>query len=121
MLQWAAELYAKILQARSQWQMPIVKVDKKVEGQPIKVGMSKGGMQAFMVGICYAKVGDQQYERPVLFLQPQGHSAPSADTVPDPEQLLSIDQLTRYSQPNAWEWDEGAIARAMDQLAASAS
>jgi len=101
--------------------MPIAKLDKKVAGQPIKVGTSKGGIQAFMVGICYAKVGDQQYERPVLFLQPQGHPDPSNTTVPDPEQLLSIDQLTRYSQPNAWEWDEGAIAEAMGQLAAAPS
>lgn len=101
--------------------MLIVKVDKKVAGQPIKVGMSKGGMQAFMVGICYAKVGDQQYERPVLFLQPQGHPDPNTDTVSDPEQLLSIDQLTRYSQPKAWKWDEAAISEAMDQLAATPS
>jgi len=100
--------------------VPIAKLDKKLEGQPIKVGTSKGGMQAFIVGICYAKVGDQKYERPVLFLQPQGRPAPTADA-PDPEQFLSIDQLIRYSQPNAWEWDEGAIAEAMGQLAAATS
>jgi hypothetical protein len=36
--------------------------------------------------------------------------------MPGLEQLLSIDQLIRFSQPNAWEFDEEAIAHAKQQL-----
>ncbi|CAA9585138.1 hypothetical protein AVDCRST_MAG81-4084 [uncultured Synechococcales cyanobacterium] len=91
--------------------MPIAKIDKKVEGPPIKIGTSKGGMNAFMAGIWCITKDDKTYERPVIFLRPQGQPVDTG-TTPDPEELLSIDQLITFSQPGAWEWDQAAIAEA---------
>lgn len=96
--------------------MPIAKLDKQVEGPPVKIGTSKGGMHAFMAGIWCITRDNTIYERPVVFLRPPGQPV-DANTLPDPEELLSIDQLVKFSQPGAWEWDEAAIAQA--QLATS--
>ncbi len=92
--------------------MPIAKLDKKIEGLPIKIGTSKGGMHAFMAGVWCITIGDKTYERPVVFL----HADQAPDAIPDLEQLLSIDQLIKFSQPGAWKWDEAAIAQAKAQL-----
>ena len=97
--------------------MPIAKLDKKVDGRPIKVGTSKGGLYAFMAGVWYVSLNNKTYERPVVFL----NDKPATDTIPDPEQLLSIDQLIKFSQPGTWEWDEETISQVKALLAASTS
>lgn len=92
--------------------MLIQKLEKKITGAPIKVGESKGGMYAFMVGTCYVTFKGQKYERPVVFVDQR----PDPDTVPALEQLLTVDQLIKFSQPKAWEWDLVAIAQVEQQL-----
>lgn len=92
--------------------MPIAKLDKKVEGRPVKVGTSKGGMHAFMAGVWCITLENKTYERPVVFV----NESLNPDTIPDIEQLLSIDQLSKFSQPGTWQWDDAAIAQAKTQL-----
>jgi hypothetical protein len=92
--------------------MLIQKLEKKITGVPIKVGKSKGGMHAFMVGTCYVTFKGQRYERPVVFVDQRANP----ETIPDLEQLLTIDQLIKFSQPKTWELDAAAIAQVEQQL-----
>jgi hypothetical protein len=102
-------------QINSGREMLIARLDRKVVGAPIKVGTSKGGLHAFVVGAHSIILGGTKIERLVVFIDQN----PSADSIPGLEQLLSIDQLIRFSQPNAWEFDEEAIAHAKQQLKAA--
>lgn len=92
--------------------MLIKKLEKKVAGAPIKVGKSKGGIGAYMVGTCYVTFKGQKYERPVVFLDQNLNP----EIIPGLDQLMTIDQLIKFSQPKAWEFDVGAIAQVEQQL-----
>lgn len=92
--------------------MLIKKLEKKITGAPVKVGTSKGGMHAFMVGTCYVTFKDQSYERPVVFLDPSLDSK----FIPGLDQLMTIDQLIKFSQPKSWEFDAMMIAQVEQQL-----
>lgn len=90
----------------------IAKLDKKVAGRPVKIGTSKGGMYAFMAGVWCITVDNKIYERPVVFV----NESLNPDAIPALEQLLSMDQLSKFSQPGTWQWDHCAIAQAKTQL-----
>lgn len=91
--------------------MLIKKLEKTVAGAPIKVGSSKGGMAAFMVGTCSVTFKGQQYERPVVFLEQNLNPE-----IPGLDQLMTIDQLIKFSQPKTWEFDAETIAQVEQQL-----
>jgi hypothetical protein len=80
---------------------------RKIVGVPVQVGVSQGGMHAFMIGTQRVKSNEQAVERPVVFVGAKPNQIPNA------EQWIAIPQLIRFSQPNAWTFDEAAIAQVM--------
>ncbi len=80
----------------------------KIVGVPVQVGVSKGGMYAFMIGTQRIMSQGQVVERPVVFVGAKPTQIPSS------EQWIATSQLIRFSQPNAWTFDEAAIAQVMD-------
>jgi hypothetical protein len=80
----------------------------KIVGVPVRVGVSQGGMYAFMIGTQRVTSNGQAFERPVVFV------GTKPDRIPNAEQWIAIPQLIRFSQPNAWTFDEAAIVQAMN-------
>lgn len=80
---------------------------RKTVGVPIEVGVSQGGLYAFMIGTQRVKSSGQILERPIVFVG----AKPSP--VPNAEQWIAVAHLVRFSQPNAWTFDEAAIAQVM--------
>ncbi|HEY9824308.1 MAG TPA: hypothetical protein V6D19_02605 [Stenomitos sp.] len=90
--------------------MQFVRLHRKLEGTPVQVGISKGGLYAYMIGTQQFTKEGQLLERPVVFVA----SAPNQ--ISSPDQWIAIPQLIRFSQPNTWFFDEDAIATTMRQL-----
>jgi hypothetical protein len=87
-------------------QQPIV-LYRKTVGVPTAVGVSQGGLYAFMVGTQRVKSGEQILERPIVFVGAKPNPVPNA------EQWIAVPHLIRFSQPNAWTFDDAAIAQAI--------
>jgi hypothetical protein len=83
---------------------PIV-LYRKTIGSPIQVGTSQGGLYAFMIGTQQISSRGEIFERPIVFVSAKPTPLPNAD------QWIAISQLIRFSQPNAWSFDETAIAQ----------
>lgn len=81
---------------------------RKIVGVPIQVGVSQGGMYAFMIGTQQVKSNGHTIERPVVFVGAKPNQVPNA------EQWIAIPQLIRFSQPNAWTFDEATIVQVME-------
>ncbi len=81
---------------------------RKTVGVPTAVGVSQGGLHAFMIGTQRVKSGGQVFERPVVFVGANPNPVPNAD------QWIAVLHLIRFSQPNAWTFDEAAISQVMD-------
>jgi hypothetical protein len=78
---------------------------RKTIGSPIQVGTSQGGLYAFMIGTQQISSRGEIFERPIVFVSAKPTPIPNAD------QWIAISQLIRFSQPNAWSFDETAIAQ----------
>jgi hypothetical protein len=78
---------------------------RKIVGVPVQVGVSQGGMYAFMLGTQRINNNGQAVERPVVFV------GAKPNQIPNSEQWIAIPHLIRFSQPNAWAFDEAAIAQ----------
>jgi hypothetical protein len=81
---------------------------RKIVGVPVQVGVSKGGMYAFMIGTQRVMNNGQVVERSVVFV------GAKPTQITNSEQWIAISQLIRFSQPNSWTFDEAAIAQVME-------
>ncbi len=81
---------------------------RKTIGAPIQVGTSQGGLYAFMIGTQQIASRGEIFERPIVFISAKSTPIPNAD------QWIAISQLIRFSQPNAWSFDETAIAQVIN-------
>lgn len=87
--------------------MQPVALYRKTVGIPIAVGVSQGGLYAFIIGTQRVKSSGQILERPIVFVGAKPNPVPNA------EQWIAVSHLIRFSQPNAWTFDEVAIAQVM--------
>jgi hypothetical protein len=81
---------------------------RKTIGTPIQVGISQGGLYAFMIGTQQILTREERLERPIVFVSAKPTPIPNAD------QWIAISHLIRFSQPNAWSFDETAIAQVIN-------
>jgi hypothetical protein len=81
---------------------------RKTIGAPIQVGVSQGGLYAFMIGTQQISSRGAIFERPIVFVSAKPTPIPNAD------QWIAISQLIRFSQPNAWSFEETAIAQVIN-------
>jgi hypothetical protein len=86
---------------------PIALYRKNI-GAPIQVGTSQGGLYAFMIGTQQISSRGEIFERPIVFVSAKPTPIPNAD------QWIAISQLIRFSQPNAWSFDETAISEVIN-------
>jgi hypothetical protein len=61
-----------------------------------------------MIGTQRVKNEGQIFERPIVFVGAKPNPVPNAD------QWIAVSHLIRFSQPNAWTFDEVAIAQVMN-------
>lgn len=87
--------------------MQPVTLYRKISGAPVQVGISQGNLYAFMIGTQRVSVSGEIVERPVVFVAPKPMQIPSSD------QWIAVAHLIRFSQPNAWSFDEMAINQIM--------
>jgi hypothetical protein len=93
--------------------MQFVALHRKVVGVPVQVGISQGGLFAFMIGTQRVISQGQAIERPVVFVGAKPTPVPEAD------QWIAIAQLIRFSQPGAWTFDEAVITQTSEHLIAA--
>jgi hypothetical protein len=85
--------------------MQPIALHRKTIGAPIQVGTSQGGLYAFMIGTQQISSRGEIFERPIVFVSAKPMPIPNTD------QWIAISHLIRFSQPNAWSFDETAIAQ----------
>lgn len=90
--------------------LPPITLHRQVIGSPVQVGVSQGGLLAFMVGTQWVVTKDgQRLERPIVFV------GAKATPIPSVEQWFVLPHLLRFSQPKTWTIDEAAIAHVMTE------